>query len=161
MSVNLSLTWASFGRISVNLTPGDLGVDRLEGALDVVGDVVLGVPEVEVARPALEVEHDDALGLAPARAAAVSTHRSRGRPAASEQPAERRPEQRRAADAEHVAASHAAIAQVRTGMAGDDDHGRLLGDRSDALSDGYSMRESIHRFARCISASSRETDIIQ
>ena len=51
------------------LDAGHLGVDRLEDAADVVGDVVLGVPQVEVAGAALEVEQDDALGLAEAGAA--------------------------------------------------------------------------------------------
>ena len=50
--------------------PGNLGRDRLEDAPHVVGDVLLGVPEVEMAGPALQVDHDDAFGLAPTRAPA-------------------------------------------------------------------------------------------
>ena len=49
-----------------HLDAGNLGRDRLEHAADVVRNVFLGVPEVEMARTSLQIEHDDALGLAPA-----------------------------------------------------------------------------------------------
>ena len=49
-----------------HLDAGDLGRDGLEDASDVVGDILLGVPEVEMAGPSLEIDHDDALGLTPA-----------------------------------------------------------------------------------------------
>ncbi|MEY5015107.1 MAG: hypothetical protein RIS92_1465 [Verrucomicrobiota bacterium] len=48
---------------------GDFGRDVFECAPDVIGDVFLGVPEVEVAWSTLEVDHDDALGLVPTCAA--------------------------------------------------------------------------------------------
>ena len=46
--------------------PGTLVSIGLKTLRTLSGDVVLGVPEVEVAGAALEVDHDDALGLAPA-----------------------------------------------------------------------------------------------
>src|SRR5204863_7812454 len=50
---------------------GQLGVDGLEDAANVVGDIVLGIPEVEMAGPTLEVDQDDALGFAESGAAGV------------------------------------------------------------------------------------------
>ena len=50
---------------------GNFGGDRLEGTLHIVGNVLLRVPKVEVTGSALQVNHDDALGLAPTGSAAV------------------------------------------------------------------------------------------
>src|SRR5262249_6410838 len=53
-----------------DLEAGGACVDRPEDAAHPVGDVFLGVPEVKVARAALEVEEDDAPG--PAEAGTVA-----------------------------------------------------------------------------------------
>jgi hypothetical protein len=45
---------------------GNVGFDGLELAADIRGCVGLGVPDVDVARAALEEDEDDVLGLAPA-----------------------------------------------------------------------------------------------
>ena len=50
-----------------DLHAGQSGVDRIEDASDVIGDVRLGVPQVEMAGAALQEDHDHALGLAPPR----------------------------------------------------------------------------------------------
>ena len=52
----LSITWASFGSSSVNCTPGSLVAMGLKTLLHLVGHVVLGVPQVEVAGAALQVK---------------------------------------------------------------------------------------------------------
>ena len=64
--VDLGELGEDFGEVDA----GDLGGDRLEGGADVVGDVFFGIPEVEVAGAALEVDHDDAFGLSPTGAVA-------------------------------------------------------------------------------------------
>src|SRR5262249_7601946 len=74
------------------------------------------------ARPALQVDHDDALGLAPARTAGLVLL---GRASLElEQRAEAQAQEAGAADAQQVAAREAggAVAQVRAGLSGDDDH---------------------------------------
>ena len=48
--MNLSVICASRGRISVTWMPGTLVAIGLNDAPDVIRDVLLGVPEVEVAR---------------------------------------------------------------------------------------------------------------
>ena len=124
--MNLSVICGELGQDLGDLDAGHLGVDRLEGAADVVGDVLLGVPEVEVAGPALEVDHDDALGLAPARAAAGAAATSaRGRGGLElEHRAEAQAQQARAPHAEDVAPGdpEVRIAEVFPGLSGDDDH---------------------------------------
>ena len=64
-SFKLTQVWKILGE----LDPGQLCTDRLELALDVVWNVFLRIPEVEMARAALQVNHDDAFGLAPSRTA--------------------------------------------------------------------------------------------
>ena len=49
------------------LNAGELRGDVLEDTADVVGHVLLRIPQVEMARAPLEVDHDHALGLPPAR----------------------------------------------------------------------------------------------
>ncbi len=66
------MTWASFGMHLGELDARELGGDGLEDALDVGRDVVLGVPKIEMAGTALEIEQDDALGLAEAGAAGAA-----------------------------------------------------------------------------------------
>ena len=58
-----------FGQIRQQLGEvysGQFGFDGLKDGTDVSRRVGLGVPEVKVARAALQVEQDDALGLTPA-----------------------------------------------------------------------------------------------
>ena len=88
------------------LDAGQLGVDRLEDAADVVRNVVLGVPQVEVAGAALEVEEDDALGLAEA-GAAVGGVLGRCRLLQAEEVGQAEAEHGRAADAQQFAAGDA------------------------------------------------------
>ena len=52
-----------------DLDAGEFGVDRLEDRLHIVRDVLLGIPQVEMAGATLEIAQDDALGLAPAGSA--------------------------------------------------------------------------------------------
>ena len=49
---------------------GDFGRNRLERAAHVIGHVFLGVPEIEMAGSALEINHDDIFGLTPTGTAA-------------------------------------------------------------------------------------------
>ena len=97
------------------------GVDGLEDAADVVGHIVLGIPQIEMARSALEIDEDHALGLAEAGTAVALLGGSLGR-LELEEPAERQAEDRRAADAQQIAPC-VAIAGVFAGPAGDDEHG--------------------------------------
>src|SRR5262249_41900748 len=107
-----------------------LGWDGLENAADLVGHVVLGVPEVEMAGASLEIDHDDALGLAPAGTA----DRLGGAPgsfgrvslAETEQVGERQADHGRAADAEQIATCQT-IAGVFAGPLGKNEHHYLLG----------------------------------
>src|SRR5262249_8047412 len=87
----------------------------------VVGHVLLGVPEVEVAGAALKVDHDDAFGLAPAGTAGVGVL---GLGLELEHRAQAEAEQARTADAQEVAAGHAevGVAEVFARLTGDDDH---------------------------------------
>ena len=39
--------------------------DAIEDTLDVVRDIFLGIPQVDVTRTSLQVDHDDAIGLGP------------------------------------------------------------------------------------------------
>src|SRR5262249_20147325 len=102
------------------LDAGQLGVDRLEDALDLVRHVVLGVPQVEVAGAALEVDDDDALGLAEAGTAVAAL--LLGVRLQAEQVAERDAQHGRAADAQEITARDT-VAGVFTGTSGDDQHG--------------------------------------
>ena len=42
----------------------DLGAHPFEDTFDVVGNIILGVPQIQVTGAALHVKHDHALGLA-------------------------------------------------------------------------------------------------
>src|SRR5262249_41288463 len=108
---------------------GDEGAARLRGdgledALDVGGDVVLGVPQVEVTGAALEVEEDDALGLAEAGAAAVLLPGGLGLLQA-EEVRQAEAQGGRAADAGRSARGDA-VTGVLAGGAGDHEQGRFL-----------------------------------
>ena len=54
-----------------HLHPRHLRFDRLEDALDVGRNIFLRVPEIQVTGSTLEVDQDDALGLAPSGATGV------------------------------------------------------------------------------------------
>src|SRR5262249_51844513 len=58
--IDLGQLGQDFGELNAR----ELGVDSFEYATYVVRDIVLGIPEIEVARSALEVEKDDVLRLA-------------------------------------------------------------------------------------------------
>ena len=74
-------------------------------------------------RPTLQVDQDNALGLAKARSAAVFLVRFRLRTAFEAQDIrERQTEQAEAADAKQVAARHA-VTRVTADETGDDQHG--------------------------------------
>ena len=49
------------------INPGNLGLDGLEDTSDVIRSIGFGIPQVQVARTALQINHDDALRLAPSR----------------------------------------------------------------------------------------------
>jgi hypothetical protein len=53
------------------VTAWNLRLDRLELAADIVGRVGLRVPDIDMARPALEEDQDDLFGAAEARRALV------------------------------------------------------------------------------------------
>ena len=107
-----------------HLDAGHLGGDWLEHASDIVGDVFLGVPEVEMAGPALQVEHDDAFGLTPAGATACVSGPRRLPPEARASMPRPEAEQARPADAEDISPRHAQlrIAQIFPRLSGYDDH---------------------------------------
>ena len=63
--IHLSELGHQLGKIN----SGDLGLDGLEDASDVIRSIGLGIPQVQVARTALQINHDDALRLAPSRTA--------------------------------------------------------------------------------------------
>ena len=127
MSVNLSLTCASLGRISVNLTPGIRVAIGLKTLRTLSGHVFLGVPQVDMARPALEVNENDALGLAPARAAAAGRLGRMG--LQSQQRAERQAQHAGPAHAEQIPPGDPQfpIAKILAGLSGYDKHDCLLG----------------------------------
>ena len=62
---------AIIGMCSPMLRARDLGLDRLELAANVGGRIRLGVPDVDMAGPALQEDHDDVLGVAEAARAGV------------------------------------------------------------------------------------------
>ena len=113
------------GRISVTWMPGILVAIGLNDAADVVRHVFLGVPQVEMARAALEVDHDDALGLAPAGTAAGLGAPGRRR-LELEHRAQAQTQQARAPDPQDVAPRdpQLRIAQVFPSLSGYDDHRR-------------------------------------
>ena len=43
----------------------NLGRNAIEDALDVIGNIFLRIPQIDMTRPTLQVEHDDAIGLGP------------------------------------------------------------------------------------------------
>jgi len=59
--VHLGELRQDFGEVDA----GDFGADVFERAANVLGRTGFWIPEIEVTRSALEVDHDDALGFAP------------------------------------------------------------------------------------------------
>ena len=109
---------------------GDLRADVFERAADVLGRIRFWIPQVEMARSALEVDHDDALGFAPTGAAAGGCGRRRGcarglNRLQFEQRAERQAEHAGAADAEDVAPARTqvSIAEILGLGTDDSEHG--------------------------------------
>ncbi len=100
-------------------------VDGLEGASDLLRGVVLRIPEVEVARPALEIHEDHALGLAPAGTAGQAAGVVRRGGLHLEHRAERQAEQARGTDPEDVApgAAEVAVAEILAAGSGYEQHG--------------------------------------
>jgi hypothetical protein len=96
-----------------------------ENALHVVGDIFFRIPKVEVARAALQVDQDDALGAVPAGAAGG---RLRGAGPLGglqlEHAAEGHAQESAAADAKDIAPrnTEVRIAQILAGLAGDAEH---------------------------------------
>ena len=102
------------------LNTGQLRVDRLEDTLDVVGHVRLRVPQVQVTRATLQVQHDHVLGLAESGSAVASTLGRRHvlQPQHLRQTQAKRG---RAADLQYVATRNA-VAQVLPIVSGDTKH---------------------------------------
>ena len=120
--MNLSVICASLGRISVNLDARHLGAIGLKTLRTLSGTLSLGSQRSRWLGPALEVDHDDALGLAPAGPAPVREPASRGRGRLElEHRAERQAQQPRAADPQQVAAGEpeVPVAEVLAGESGD------------------------------------------
>jgi len=105
------------------LDAGQLGVDGLEDALDLVRHAVLGVPQIEVAGTTLEVDEDDALGLA--EAGSIDAGLLLRLCLQAEQVGQRDTEDGRAAYPQQVATRNA-IAGVFAWMSRDDEHGGFL-----------------------------------
>ena len=55
-----------FGQNLGEVDPRNLSRNGLEGGTNLIRDVFLGIPEIEMTRPPLQVKQDHALGLAPA-----------------------------------------------------------------------------------------------
>ena len=112
------------------LHPRDLRGDVLEAAPHVVRDVFLRIPEVDMARAPLQVDHHHALGSIPARGCGVfgGFRFIRRRGLESQNVRQRHAEQANTAGSKDRAAAgrEVGIAEVLTGTAGDDEHGRLL-----------------------------------
>ncbi len=103
---------------------GRLGRDALENAADVVGHIVFGIPQVEVARSALQINQDHAFRAAPAGSFALDDGRGGLGRLHLEHAAERHAEDAGAADAEDVAAGDAEVrvADIFAGLARDAEH---------------------------------------
>ena len=118
--VDLGELWQHFGELR---TPGSLVSIGLKTLRDVVGNVVLGVPKVEVAGTSLEVEQDNALRLTPSRTTADPLVGRRLLQAKKIGQAEA--EHRGAADAQQIAAGNA-ITGIFSGPSWNHEHGRHL-----------------------------------
>ena len=105
-----------------NLHARNLGLDRLEDALDIGGASLLGVPEVQVARSTLQVDQDNALGLAPAGAAGAGMHFLGGDLLQFEHLGKAQPYERRASDAQQFPPRKTSIAGHATLITGYDQH---------------------------------------
>jgi len=105
---------------------GQARIDRAEGAGDALRHVRLRVPQVEMARPALEVEQDDAAG--PAKTGAmvrVLLRHGVGALLEIQEIGQRETEHRGAADTQQLTAGHA-VTGGSSFVAGNHEHERLL-----------------------------------
>ncbi len=94
--------------------------DRLEHTLDVVRNVRLRVPQVQVTRTTLQVQHDHVLRLAESRTA-VSGTLGRHHVLQSQHLGKTQAQRRRTAHPQNVATRNA-VAQITTAMSGDSQH---------------------------------------
>src|SRR5262249_44344914 len=94
-----------------------------EDAFDVAGDVVLGVPQVEMTGPALEVAEDDTFGLAETGPAIRSARRLRRGLLELEKVGEAEAQQSRAAHTQQLAPRNS-IARIASWSSGNHQHGR-------------------------------------
>ena len=67
--VHFGQLWQDLGKVRA----WDLRGDALEVGADLVGHVFFGVPEVNVTRTSLKVDHENMLGLSPTGAAGLGT----------------------------------------------------------------------------------------
>ena len=98
---------------SLSQMPGTFGFDRLELAANVGRRIGLRVPDIDVARPALEEDHDDRFGLAPAAFGLVTFRQIFGQRLQTEDVAEAQAQDARAADAEKFTAAEAVAGAAR------------------------------------------------
>ncbi len=106
-----------------HLDAGKLGIDRLEDTADLVGNVILGVPKVEVTGAALKIEKDDALGLLkPGPAADPLVGR---RLLQTKDVSQAKAERRRTAHAQHIAAGYS-ITGILPRTSWNHEHGQHL-----------------------------------
>ena len=130
----------------MNCDAGELCVDRLENAFDVVGDVGLWVPQVEVARPPLEVKQNDRLRLAEASSGSAVFDRSRclGR-LRFQHAGQAQSEQGRAANSQQLATT-VTVAGVLAVLSGDNQHDASpRGQKGGGRGGGGNTRRASHR----------------
>src|SRR5262249_41428627 len=101
------------------LHPRKFRVDRLEDATDVVGNVVLRVPQIEVAGPSLQIDQNYALGLGKTGASCPTLFRL---PPARKNVSQRQAQDARTADSQQFAAGNETVTVIFAALAGDDEH---------------------------------------
>ena len=101
----------------------ELGIDRLENAADLVGNIILWIPEIKVTGTSLKIEQDKALGLAEPRSATDAL--VGGGLLQAKDVGQAEAERCRAADAQHIAAGYP-ITSVFSGPSWNHKHGRHL-----------------------------------
>ena len=109
---HLGEVWHHFA----DVVAGDPGLQRLEIAADVVGCIGLGIPDVEMARAALEEDEDHRLRLAPTGPAPLAVRGRHGRLA--KHPGQGQTEQTAAADLQPFAPRQAAVTEPAATGAG-------------------------------------------
>ena len=106
---------------------GDLGGNAFEIRAHLVGHILFRVPEVDVARAALEINHQNMLGFAPAGTTDLRTSGTGGLRA--QDVVESQPHHRRPADAQDVTTRKAEmlVAQIFARNTGNAEHKRIAG----------------------------------